>query len=167
MDGIGKFSWDDDTKYNGQYKNNTRDGNGVYSFGANLYDGHWVNGIPHGDGTLLNDGLRIVGIFRYGKMVEMTESKGANKDICQKFTMDRSSRDKLDTMSEKNDIKNSIFRKFDSVSNSNKEKKKEYSRYKKQNITLKNKDIHIKKEKDKKSKKKEKSKEKVKFIQDN
>jgi hypothetical protein len=94
MDGIGKFSWDDDTKYNGEYRNNVREGNGVYSFGANLYDGHWVNGLPHGEGTLLNDGLRIVGLFRYGKMLEMKESKGANRDISQKFTIDKSSRDK-------------------------------------------------------------------------
>ena len=162
MDGIGKFSWDDDTKYNGEYKNNIREGNGVYSFGANLYDGHWVNGMPHGDGTLLNDGLRIVGIFRYGKMVEMTESKGANREINQKFTMDRSSRDKLDTQSEKNDGKISIFRKFDSVGNSLKDKKREHSKYNKETRSIKFKEPNSVKEKENKKHKKEKSKEKSK-----
>jgi hypothetical protein len=162
MDGIGKFSWDDDTKYNGEYRNNVREGNGVYSFGANLYDGHWVNGLPHGEGTLLNDGLRIVGLFRYGKMLEMTESKGANRDISQKFTIDKSSRDKLDTYSEKNDNKNPIFKKFDSVGNSSKEKinKKESQKFNKQSKSIKFKDHSFHKSKEsKKSKNKEKSKE--------
>jgi hypothetical protein len=101
-------------------------------------------------------------------MVEMTESKGANRDISQKFTMDRSSRDKLDTMSEKNDTKNSIFRKFESVGTSGKEKKKEHSKYNKENRSLKIKDNNKKDKESKKSKKeksKDKSKEKVKFKQ--
>ena len=89
IDGEGVFSWDDDTKYKGHYKNFVREGNGVYSFGANLYDGHWICGVPHGEGTLLNEGLRIVGEFRYGKMVEVIESKGVNRDISQKFTFDK------------------------------------------------------------------------------
>ena len=89
IDGEGVFSWDDDTKYKGHYKNFVREGNGVYSFGANLYDGHWIDNMPHGEGTLLNEGLRIVGEFRYGKMVEVIESKGVNRDISQKFTFDK------------------------------------------------------------------------------
>ena len=165
MDGIGKFSWDDDTKYNGEYKNNIREGNGVYSFGANLYDGHWVNGMPHGEGTLLNDGLRIVGIFRYGKIVEMTESKGANREINQKFTMDKSSRDKLDTFSEKNEVKNLIFRKFDSVGNSLKDKKREHSKHNKETKSIKFKETVSDKEKENKKHKKEKTRDK--FKQDN
>ena len=166
MDGIGKFSWDDDTQYNGEYKNNIREGNGVYSFGANLYDGHWVNGMPHGEGTLLNDGLRIVGLFRYGKMLEMTESKGANRDISQKFTIDKkNTRDKFDTHSEKHDNSKSIFRKFDSVGNSAKEKfnKKESHKLTKEVKSIKFKDQSFHKNKEnKKSKTKEKSKEKTK-----
>ena len=163
MDGIGKFSWDDDTKYNGEYRNNVREGNGVYSFGANLYDGHWVNGMPHGNGTLLNDGLRIVGLFRYGKMVEMTESKGANRDISQKFTIDKSSRDnRFDTFSEKNDSK-SVFKKMDSSHNSLKINQKESHKYNKDNKSLKFKEPSNHKNKEnKRSKTKDKSKEKSK-----
>ena len=161
MDGIGKFSWDEDTKYNGEYRNNIREGNGVYSFGANLYDGHWVNGIPHGDGTLLNDGLRIVGLFRYGKMIEMTESKGANRDISQKFTIDKSSRDnRFDTHSEKNDVK-SIFRKMDSVGTSLKNSKKDHQKYNKESKSIKFKEPSFSKSKEhKRSKTKDKSKQK-------
>ena len=151
MHGIGIFSWDDDTKYNGEYRNNVREGNGVYSFGANLYDGHWINNMPHGEGTLLNDGLRIVGVFRYGKMVEMTESKGASRDIVQKYTMDKSSRDKPpDTMSEKNEMKNSIFRKMDSSGNSVGGRKSKYHNKKSKSIKNKEQSFH----KDKESKKK-------------
>ena len=163
MDGIGKFSWDDDTKYNGEYRNNVREGNGVYSFGANLYDGHWVNGMPHGNGTLLNDGLRIVGLFRYGKMVEMTESKGANRDISQKFTIDKSSRDnRFDTFSEKNDSK-SVFKKMYSSHNSLKINQKESHKYNKDNKSIKFKEPSNHKNKEnKRSKTKDKSKEKSK-----
>ena len=86
MDGIGEFIWEDGTKYKGQYKNNIKEGNGVYSFGANLYDGLWVDNLPHGKGILLNEGLRIEGIFRYGKIVEIINSKGANKELYLKFS---------------------------------------------------------------------------------
>ena len=47
--------------------------------------------MPHGEGTLLNDGLRIVGHFRYGKIIEMKEGKGATKEIIQKLTYDSKS----------------------------------------------------------------------------
>ena len=87
MDGIGEFIWEDGTKYKGQYKNNIREGDGVYSFGANLYDGVWVDSLPHGKGILLNEGLRIEGIFRYGKIVEIINSKGANKEVIKKFNL--------------------------------------------------------------------------------
>ena len=101
MDGLGTFTWDEDTKYKGEYKNNKKEGNGVYSFGANLYDGYWVNNLPHGKGTLLNEGLRIEGNFRYGKIVEITEIKGANRDIITKFTLLNS---KLNESSVQNNI---------------------------------------------------------------
>ena len=104
LDGLGVFTWNDRTKYNGEYKNNMRDGNGVYSFGANLYDGYWVNNTPHGNGTLLYEGLRIEGIFRYGKIVEIIERKAANRDIFEKFTLIKSS----EISEQKNHSKNSL-----------------------------------------------------------
>ena len=104
MDGTGEFTWEDGTKYKGQYKNNIKEGNGVYSFGANLYDGTWVDNLPHGQGMLLNEGLRIEGIFRYGKLVEIIKSKSANKSLFLKFSMIK--RD--ETFSKKNLSKNSL-----------------------------------------------------------
>ena len=88
MEGTGIFTWGSDSKYIGEYKKNIREGNGVYSFGCNLYDGNWLNNMPHGEGTLLLDGLRIVGHFRYGKILEMKEGKGANREMTQRFTLD-------------------------------------------------------------------------------
>ena len=88
MDGKGVFNWGNECKYKGEYKNNKREGNGVYSFGCNLYDGYWLNNMPHGEGTLLLDGIRIVGLFRYGKILEMKEGKGANREMTQRFTLD-------------------------------------------------------------------------------
>ena len=52
MDGKGVFNWGNECKYNGDYKNNKREGKGVYSYGCNLYDGNWLNNMPHGEGTL-------------------------------------------------------------------------------------------------------------------
>lgn len=104
MDGSGVFTWEDGTKYKGQYKNNIKEGNGVYSFGANLYDGTWVDNLPHGQGMLLNEGLRIEGIFRYGKLVEIIKSKSANKSLFLKFSMIKPD----ETFSKKNLSKNSL-----------------------------------------------------------
>ena len=111
MDGRGIFTWDEHIKYNGNYVKNIKEGNGVYSFGANLYDGQWVNNMPYGEGILLNDGMRIVGLFRHGKLIGMREGKGVNREISQKLTMDRSSynnNNKNDTFSDKNDFKKRI-----------------------------------------------------------
>ena len=104
MDGTGVFTWKDGTKYKGQYKNNFREGNGVYSFGANLYDGTWVDNLPHGQGMLLNEGLRIEGIFRYGKLVEIIKSKSANKSLFLKFSLIKPEK----SLSKKNLSKNSL-----------------------------------------------------------
>jgi hypothetical protein len=87
MDGRGIFSWENGDKYNGEYKNNVKEGNGVYSYGCNLYDGNWVNNKPHGEGTLLCDGVRIEGYFRYGKILEMIDGRGAIRELTLKLTV--------------------------------------------------------------------------------
>ena len=87
MDGRGVFCWGNGCKYNGQYKKNRRDGDGVYTFGCNLYDGYWINGLPHGEGILLINGLKIVANFRYGKILEMKYGKGVNKELTQKISI--------------------------------------------------------------------------------
>ena len=44
--------------------------------------------MPLGEGTLLYERLRIVGKFRYGKILEIIENKGANKELTEKYTID-------------------------------------------------------------------------------
>ena len=110
-----------------------KQGNGVYSFGANLYDGQWVNNMPYGEGILLNDGMRIVGLFRHGKLIGMREGKGVNREISQKLTMTHSSynnNNKNDTFSDKNDFKKRI-QKYNSENNNLKNKLKDNSKYSK------------------------------------
>ena len=101
MDGKGVFNWGNECKYNGDYKNNKREGNGVYSYGCNLYDGSWLNNLPHGEGTLLHDGIKIVGHFRYGKILEMKEGKGVNREMTQKFTLESKACKSLDETTNK------------------------------------------------------------------
>ena len=96
MDGKGTFTWGNNSKYRGDYKNNMREGNGVYSFGCNLYDGGWVRGMPHGEGTLLYEGLRIFGKFRYGKILELVEGKAATRELTEKYTIDSKNNIKFD-----------------------------------------------------------------------
>ena len=94
MDGRGVFQWENGDKYNGEYKNNIKEGNGVYSYGCNLYDGSWVNNKPHGEGTLLCDGVRIEGYFRYGKILEMIDGKGASRELTLKLTINSKAHNK-------------------------------------------------------------------------
>ena len=170
IDGKGIFTWVNGCKYNGDYKNFVREGNGVYSYGCNLYDGSWVNNLPHGDGMLLSDGLRIEGHFRYGKILEIKDGKGASKEMTQKLTLDSKIQKSFDDTNKGieniNDSKNIKIEKYASESGSKfdrkrlkKENKNEESKYSKKSKKSKSKDKD--KEKDKnKSKDKSKSKDK-------
>ena len=86
MDGFGIFTWDEKTKYKGEYIKNAKEGNGVYTFGKNSYDGHWLNNMPNGKGTLINEKCRIEGQFRFGKLVEIIGNKEGNEDVILNFS---------------------------------------------------------------------------------
>jgi hypothetical protein len=173
MEGKGTFNWGNDCKYIGDYKNNKREGNGVYSFGCNLYDGNWLNNMPHGEGTLLVDGLRIVGHFRYGKIMEMKEGKGANREMTQRFTIDsRINNKSLDDTtkgmdkSDCNDSRNIKAFKYASESGSKIEKRNKknesISKYGKSKTNKKSKSRNKSNKSKDKSKDKEKDKDKKK-----
>ena len=166
MDGKGIFNWGNECKYIGDYKNNKREGNGVYSYGCNLYDGNWLNNMPHGEGTLLHDGIKIVGHFRYGKLLEMIEGKGANKEMTQRFTIDsrvngrsfddttnkgleKSDGDSKNKKTEKNTSENIGSKLEKSIKN---ESKKNISTYSKNNKKHKSKEKDKDKNKDKEKK---------------
>ena len=172
MDRKGVFNLENGCKYIEDYKNNKRQGKGVYSYGDNLYDENWLNNMPHGEGTLLHDSIKIVGHFRYGKLLEIIEGKGTNKEMTQRFTID--SRVNGKSLEDTNkglersddDIKNKKTEKYISENNgSSKLEKRIKNEIKKNtNSSTKNNKKHKSKEKDKDKEKKSKSKSKDKEI---
>ena len=70
----------------GPYIKNAKEGNGVYTFGKNSYDGHWLNNMPNGKGTLINEKCRIEGQFRFGKLVEIIGNKEGNEGVILNFS---------------------------------------------------------------------------------
>ena len=176
MDGKGTFTWGSECKYVGDYKKNKREGSGVYTFGCNLYDGTWLNNLPQGEATLLYDGLRIVGNFRYGKLIEMKEGKGVTREMTQKFTIESKQNVKSldDTFKgierSEDDIKNAGLERYCSanevISKKKESNKLTISKYmkpsKKNKSKEKDKDKDKEKDKEKKNKSKEPSKDKSK-----
>ena len=90
--GVGKCTWADGSYYEGEWKNNVRDGNGKYICDEYEYAGQWVQDMRHGRckytrkdkkpifGTFANDkpnGLATTGdgktvLFKDGMMVVLT-----------------------------------------------------------------------------------------------
>ena len=73
MDGVfhgtGIFTWDDDSQYEGDWKDGKQHGSGLYANGDGLrgYTGHWRNGVKHGQGfQQLSDGRTFEGAFTDG-----------------------------------------------------------------------------------------------------
>lgn len=53
--------------YEGEFKNDMKNGYGVYHFSENKkYEGNWLNDKPHGDGVLEENGVRKTGVWNQG-----------------------------------------------------------------------------------------------------
>ena len=77
MNGKGTFKWDENKKYEGEYKDSRREGYGIYYFGDNsYYEGNWIDNAPHGEGKLCQNGKYTEGLFRFGKLIK---KKNINK----------------------------------------------------------------------------------------
>ena len=46
--GVGKCTWSDGSTYEGEWKNNVRDGNGKYNCDEYEYAGQWAQDMRHG-----------------------------------------------------------------------------------------------------------------------
>ena len=63
-------------RYEGKYKNNRREGFGVYYFDENNYfEGKWINNLPHGEGKIVKDGKTTEGLFRFGIFIQNKNNK--------------------------------------------------------------------------------------------
>ena len=119
MEGKGEFVWNRETKYYGSYKCNIREGNGIYYFGPNYYDGNWVNNMPHGEGTLCNDGCKIVGNFRFGKIQKMNNIKGVNKVLKEKLTQQERVRTKENLSNTEEHASNNVNSNYNATNTNN------------------------------------------------
>ena len=90
IDGNGEFIWGNGDKYKGTYKNFEKNGNGDYFSDKNYYKGNWLMGFPHGKGKVSNNGNKISGYFRFGKMVKTT---GKRESFSKSMSTDKKSND--------------------------------------------------------------------------
>ena len=83
MHGQGKLTWEDGKTYQGEFKENMRDGFGKFAFGdGRQYEGMWANGKQHGEGRLtLEDGTEKVGSWREGAFINRRNSALTPYDI--------------------------------------------------------------------------------------
>ena len=60
MEGKGIFKWPDGRVYEGEYKNDKKDGYGEFEWAdGRKYKGYWKNGKQHGEGEFFFPGKNI------------------------------------------------------------------------------------------------------------
>ena len=73
VNGKGTFIWPNGDRYEGDWVNGQRTGQGkyFYSSGGGVYTGEWKNNNRHGEGTMIwNDGVKEVAIWEMDKPVK-------------------------------------------------------------------------------------------------
>jgi hypothetical protein len=74
MHGHGTFNWvGTNNVYTGEYLNGRKEGYGKYFFNypIRFYEGKWLHDKPHGRGEIHTEEKIVVGLFRYGKLVQV------------------------------------------------------------------------------------------------
>ena len=76
MHGKGQLTFNDGKVYEGEFKNNNREGYGKFIFnGGRSYEGMWADGKQHGEGKLISiDGTETKGTWRYGTFINRRNS---------------------------------------------------------------------------------------------
>ena len=76
----GKYTFNDNEYYDGDFKYGYINGNGVYEVKDKYkFEGQWSDNLACGHGTYSNQDIKVTGIWRDGKLMEIKES--TNKDI--------------------------------------------------------------------------------------
>ena len=73
MDGKGVFTWPDGRRYEGEYKDDKKEGYGEFEWdGGKKYKGFWKNGKQHGEGMLYSVKAKAwrKGIWENGKRIK-------------------------------------------------------------------------------------------------
>ena len=73
INGKGTFKWPNGDRYEGDWVNGQRTGQGKYFYndGGGIYTGEWKNNNRHGEGTMIwNDGVKEVAIWEMDKPVK-------------------------------------------------------------------------------------------------
>lgn len=66
------FNWAGGDYYDGNWINDSAEGQGISMIGTAFYDGEFKNGVRHGEGTLTNeDGEVILAIWQDGKSIKV------------------------------------------------------------------------------------------------
>ena len=94
MHGYGEFYWRDGKKYKGFYKNDKKEGFGVYFWAEpnRIYVGFWKNGKQEGLGRYLSSKHAKWGKWKEGERVAWFNSK---EDALENCNMDVSSLEKF------------------------------------------------------------------------
>ena len=76
-DGYGVFRWPSGSWFEGHFKNDYRHGFGIMHWiDGTSYEGQWVNGVQNGKGRLaMTDGTLKIGMFRDNLIVEEHHSE--------------------------------------------------------------------------------------------
>lgn len=79
MNGKGIFYWPDNRKYDGEYKNDKREGYGTFYWeDGRIYKGYWKNGKQSGEGEFYNPKNKEwkKGIWKEGKREKWITDEG-------------------------------------------------------------------------------------------
>ncbi len=77
MSGKGKYWWPDGRMYQGEYKNDKKDGIGKFTFrDGREYEGEWLKDKQHGKGFFTNlQGVKRAGVWKNGERVSWVDNK--------------------------------------------------------------------------------------------